>query len=274
MNRLLAGLIASLLLPLPLGLDGIVQPLVNGNQVTAGISLPGGLTADLTITFEQVQGLSVQNLGLSAQVINPLDPNLLSRLGGIAQIPTLFPVLLRIEPPASGGLTFHGLVSIELHTHNLLYVPSTPLRLFAAPLGGPFRDITVYNGSGSYRCRGTKGDFSEFLIVADLRSIDTVIDGKLNRLEQTLNDNAGAITPSVLSTLTTILGEIRSSWAARDIPRAVAADEVFLDTVQSHSGTDIPDVWQAGGALINTAGRLRAAAATLRFSLALKGGLP
>jgi hypothetical protein len=274
MSRVLAGLIVSLLLPLPLGLDGIVNPAVHGNQVTAGIALPGGLTADLTLTFEQVQNLSIQNLGLSAQVVNLLDPSLLSRLGGIAQIPTAFPVLLRIEPPAAGGLTFHGVVSIELHTHNLLYVPNTPLRLFAAPLGGPFQDITVYNGSGSYRCRGTKGDFSEFLIVVDLRAADTVIDAKLDRLEQILNDNAGAITPSVRSTLATILGEIRSAWASRDMPLAVAADEVFLDTVQSHSGTDIPDVWQAGGALVNVAGRLRAAAATLRFSLALKGGLP
>jgi hypothetical protein len=273
MSRLLAGLIVSILLPLPLGVNGIVNPVVNGNVVTAGIALPGGLGADLTISFEQAQGLTLQSLGLSAQVANLTDPVLLSRLGGLGAvlIPSAFPVLLRIEPPSSGGLSFTGVVSIELHTHNLSFVPGTPLRLFAATAGGPFRDITTYMGSGSYRARGQKGCFSEFLIVADLRTVDQAIDEKIDRLQQTLDGNRSAIAPSVAASLDTALGEIRAAWTARDVARAIAADEVFLDIVQSHSGADIPNVWRASGGPANAAGLLRAAGETLRFSLRLKG---
>jgi hypothetical protein len=269
MGKLFASLLTALLLPLPLGLDGIVNPQVLGNQVTAQISLVGGLGADLTITFEQVQGLSVNNLGLSARVVSLTDPNLLSRLGSLVQIPAAFPVLLRIEPPA-GSLSFHGVVAVELHTHNLSYAPGTRLRLFAASLGGPFQDITEEMGPGSYRARGCKGSFSEFLILFDLLPTHLVVQSKLDRLSGILNNNAAAIAPPVLSQLTAEVNAIRTAWSAGDLPGAIAADETFLNTVQSHSGTDIPDLWRAGSSTVNTAGLLRAAGETLRFSLAFE----
>ncbi|MCW8870136.1 MAG: hypothetical protein OQK49_05475, partial [Proteobacteria bacterium] len=53
---------------------------INGNSAEIYVSLPGGLAADFTISFDNVIGLSAQNLGLSAEVVNVNDLNLLDRL--------------------------------------------------------------------------------------------------------------------------------------------------------------------------------------------------
>jgi hypothetical protein len=261
-----------LLLPLPAAGQGIVDVVVEGNELRAGISLPGGIAADLTIGFEQVVGLTPENVGLAAGLVSPTDPALLARLTQ-ASIPVGFPVLLRIEPPAEGGLSFSGVVSISLHTHNLLFVPNTPLRLFAAPLGGRFEDITESMGMGSYRARGRKGDFSEFLIVADLRPLGTAIQAKLNRLDQLLDENAASLDGAVLAELTALAADIRAAWAAGRTRDAITKTEAFLDAVKRNSGAAIPNVWRSSRDLVNVAGRLRAAGETLRFSLSLKSNL-
>jgi uncharacterized protein DUF6689 len=261
--------VAALVVASPLAAQGIVNSTINGNDVSFGISLPGGLGADVSLHFEQVVGLSVANLGLSAAVVNPLDLSLLSRLGGLS-IPAGFPVLLRIEPPASGGLSFSGVVSIDLHTHNLNFVPLSPLRLYAAPLGGSFEDITQSIGMGSYRVCGTKGGFSEFLILVDLRSVDRVIRNKFNRLDGLLNDNGALIDPTVLADLTSLLQDARTAYQGGSTLVAIQKVEAFAALVKSHSGADIPDVWRSSRDLVNVAGLLRAAAGTLRFSLNMK----
>lgn len=269
MKRWIAGLGLLLLFPLSLPAQGIVDPVVQGNELRAGISLPGGLGADLTISFEQVVGLSVANLGLSAEVVSLTDPDLLSRLR-LSSIPAGFPVLLRIEPPAEGGLSFSGVVSIDVHTHNLAFLPNCPLRLFAASAGGPFQDITVSMGMGSYRARGRKGDFSEFLILVDLRSVNRAIAEKLDRLDRTLAENEARIAPPVYAELHGLAAEIRAAHAAGRTMEAIGKVETFLAAVRSHSGSAIPDVWRSARDLVNVAGRLRAAGETLRFSLSLK----
>jgi hypothetical protein len=261
-----------LLLPLSASAQGIAGVVVEGNELRAQISLPGGIGADLTLTFEQAVGLTEANVGLDASLANLLDPNLLSRLTQAA-IPTLFPVLIRIEPPADGGLSFSGPVRIALHTHNLGYLPGTLLRLYAAPLGGPFEDITEYVGSGSYRCRGTKGSFSEFLILVDLRPLSLTIREKLERLDDTLEENASLIEPAVLSQLTTLAAQIRAAYEAGNKNLAITRTKQFLALVTANSGTAIPNVWRSSHDLVNVAGLLRAAGETLRFSLGLQGNL-
>jgi hypothetical protein len=262
-----------LLLPFPAlaeGLsEGIVGVVVEGNELRAEISLPGGIGADLTLAFEQVVGLSEANVGLDASLVSPLDTTLLSRLTQAA-VPAAFPVLIRIEPPADGGLSFSGPVSIALHTHNLPYLPGTLLRLYAAPLGGPFEDITQYVGSGSYRCRGSKGSFSEFLILTDLRPLSLTIREKLERLDNTLEDNEAIIDPSVYSQLTTLAAQIRSAYEAGNKNLAITRTNQFLAVVVANSGSAIPNVWRSSRDLVNAAGLLRAAGETLRFSLSLK----
>jgi hypothetical protein len=276
MNKWIAGFGLLLLSSLPLASQGIIDPIVVGNELRAGISLPGGIAADLSISFEQVEGLSPANLGVTAELVSLLDAELLGRLAdalGSVSLTSAFPVLLTIEPPAAGGLSFSGVVSISLHTHNLLYLPNSPLRIFAASAGGPFHDITESMGPGSYRCRSREGDFSEFLIVVDLRPVGGVIEKKLDRLAGILAENAALIAAPVLAELTDLVAEIRAANAAGNKTAAIAKVDELLAVVQLHSGSGIPDVWRSARDVVNVAGRLRAAAETLRFSLSLKTGL-
>jgi len=241
-----------------------------GSSVAVTIALPGGVGADLSIRFESAVGLSPANLGISAQLVDPHDPALLARLPAGTAIPAGFPALLRIEPPAAGGLAFRGIATIDLHTENLQYASGSPLRLFAAPLGGPFEDITCYMGAGSYRARGTRGGFSEFLLVNDSRPLAQVVPAKLDRLQQTLDANAGSMPAALYSDLAARLAAARAD--VRDGDTADAIDEVdgFLAVVARHGGTDIPDVWRSARDLVDVAGLLRAGGLTLRFSLALQ----
>ena len=256
---------------LPAAGQGIVSWSLSGNAISLTVSLPGGLGSDASLTFEDASGLNLANLGISAQVVNLLDLSLLSRLGG-ASLPSAFPVLVRIEPPAAGGLAFHGITTLEVHTHNLGYVTGSPLRIFSAPIGGTFKDITTAMGPGSYRARGSTGGFSEFLIVIDLRSVNQVITSKLDRLEQLL-DTYQALTPGALyDDLEERLDDIRADFARGATADAIQGVDDFLAVVQQHSGTDIPDLWRSARDVQNVAGYLRAAALTLRFSLAVKSG--
>lgn len=254
--------------------DGIVDFTVDGNQVQATLDLGAGITADLTLTFEQAVGLTESSLGLSAELVDPMDQQLLSRLPdpSRASIPAAFPVHLVIEPPANGALSFSGVTQLELYTHNLSYDANIPLRLVSAPLGGTFRDISAYMGTGSYRVRGSQGDFSEFLIIADLRSRAVTIGGKLEYLEQLLTTHADSIEPQVRSELEQLFTAAESAWLAGDRVAAIDLIEEFSEVVSQHSGDDIPDVWRAARDLTNVAGLLRAGAATLRFSLNLEPG--
>jgi hypothetical protein len=250
--------------------QGIVDPVVTGDTLTARIELPGGLSADLTIAFEQSVGLTPDAAGLSAEVVNLLDQSILSRLPASVSIPSAFPVLLKIEPPSTGGLSFSGVASVSLHTHLLPFVANSPLRLFKATGGGNFADITEEMGAGSYRARGSSGGFSEFLILVDLRAINTVINGKFNKLEGLLTANQAAIPPAVYSDLSSQLAAARSAYTSGSLVTAISKVESFAATVKTHSGAEIPDVWRSARDLNNVAGTLRAAAGTLRFSLLLK----
>jgi hypothetical protein len=276
MNRWITGsVVLLLLLPLPLAAEGIVNLVVQGNEVSAGIALPLNITADLKITFEQAEGLSAENIGLSATLVSLTDAGLLARLQE-ALIPSAFPVLIRIAPPAAGGLSFQGVATVEVHTHLLPFTLNTPLRLFAASEGGPFRDITASVGMGSYRCTGRKGSFSEFLILVDLRGINRVITRKLDNLDQLLADNEGSMDPGVFSDLSELAAEIRSRYSAGQTQAAITKTEEFVALVAAHSGAEIPNVWRSARDLTNVAGLLRAAGDTLRFSLIVKtqqGGL-
>lgn len=265
MKKLFCALVFAALLP---AADAaILDPTVDGNRLVADIDL-GTLSAELAIEFEDVVGLSVANLGLSAELVNPTDPALLARLAGTDLSPAAgFPVLVRIQPPASGGLAFEGLVDVTLYTHDLHYTVGTPLRLFSAPDGGMFRDITAEMSSGSYRVRGSKGTFSEFLIVADLRATATAVDAKFTRLADLLYGHAGGIDPLVFSDLEAQLATAEAAWDDGDVPAAIAGVEDFAATVKGAAG--IPNVWRSARDLDNVAGELRAAAATLRFSLTL-----
>lgn len=246
---------------------GLASLELTASSASATIELPGELAADLTIGFEEALGLSEESLGVSARVVSATE--LVGRLAGGVSPASGFPVVVSIEPPADGPLSFAGLVSIDLHTHNLSFVPNTPLRLFRSDDGGPFVDVTASMGTGSYRVRGSTGDFCEFLIVADTRDLDAVIAGKFSALQAALDADPN-LANDLVATLQSKIDASAAAYAARQYVAAIGPLQELDAVVREASGAGVPDVWRSAGDLSNTAGALRAAAATLRFSLDLR----
>lgn len=264
-----AFLACALLLAAPaLAAPGISNIEIDGNTVTADVSV-GGVGATLTIRFENAVGLSAQNLGLSAKVVDPLSPTFASRLGSGASLPGAFPLVVKISPPESGGLSFSGVAGVELYTHNLQYTIGSPLRLYSAPDGGTFTDVTTFVGAGSVRSGGSKGSFSEFIIAADVRPLASVISDKFSKLSTLLNQHAASMGGTVASDLASLYNAAANAYAGGNLVAAIQFMEAFDDRVRAASGSQIPDVWRSSGDLTNVAGLLRSAAATLRYSLTL-----
>ena len=267
---------------------------ISGKEAKGSFYLPGGIEGDLSISFEEVLGLNEDALDASARLVDPLDSVILSRLPGQnVSVPEAFPVVIRIEPTASGALTFAGVVSVSLHTHNLVLVSDSPLALYSGPADGPLRDITRFVGVGSYRAGGSSGGFSEFMIVADARPLDTVIAEKFEILETSLNDDLDrtneelAVVPignsrkilrarhrvDAVSEARRRLSQARALYGTGSTASATAEVTSLLDYVKLQSGEAISDVWRASDSRSNIAGLRRAAADTLRFSL-VKAALP
>lgn len=240
---------------------------IAGNEASASISLPGGLAADLTIRFENAVGLTPSALHVTASVLTPLDVAALS-LPGLAQPAVGLPVLLEIDPTPTSALSFEGVVTIELYTHNLSLRSDLPLSLFSSHGGAPFRDITRYESSGSYRAGGSSGGFSRFVIVLDQRNPSNVVDGKFQALDALIGNHAGHMPSLVTAALE---AQLDQAWALRqggDLAGAIQEIAALEDSVAQQSGSAIPDVWRANDAsVVNVAGDLRAAAFTLKFSL-------
>lgn len=152
----------------------------SGNTATIEVKLGTQVLADLTLSFDDASGLSPSSLGVSAELVSATSPSLLNRLpdSQLTQVPGALPLLVTIEPPANGGLSFDRTVRVEVHTHLLAYTTGSSFRLFKAPLGGDFRDITDEVAPGSVRARGTTGGFSQFLVLADLRETGDVVAEK------------------------------------------------------------------------------------------------
>jgi len=251
-----------------------VAPAISGNELTARIDLGNGVAADLSITFEKVIGLNPSALALTTTLLNPKDIAFAGRLPDpTVSLPAAFPVVVRIDPTASSALSFEGVYTLALHTNNLTLAANSPLRLYRAPSGGAFQDMTGFLQAGSVRAGGSGPGFSEFVIVADARLIDTVIAGKFDALQSQLSANAQAIDPAVAADLQQRLSQARSAYQAKSLAAAIDGITAFGDQVKAQSGTAIPNVWRANGGPVNVAGLLRSSADTLKFSLAFKSNL-
>jgi hypothetical protein len=233
--------------------------------------LGSALEADISVSFERVDGLDAAALGITVTQVDPADAQLLARLptGGLVSVPAAFPVKLSIAPPAASDLLFRGTAVVSIHTHNLAYTPGTPLRLFKAEHGGSFVDVTDMVSSGSYRVRGSQGEFSEFMIVADLRPTAAVVAAKFDALEALLTHYQSDIDASVFAALAPLVTTARSAFTADGFAAAIDGLQDFEALIKKSGGGEIADVWRPAGDLDNIAGELRSAAATLRFSLSL-----
>lgn len=243
-----------------------VQVTVSGNTATAKIGALAHPLADVTLTFDDASGLSASSLGISAQAVSLNNPSLLARLPDLqlTQLQGALPLLITIEPPAGGGLSFKRTVRVEVHTHALAYTAGSSYRLFKAPLGGAFRDITDEVAPGSVRARGTTGGFSQFLVLADLRPTGDVIDAKFDWLRA----RVAAFPASVRAGHEASIDAAEAAVAAGNYVSAIAELDTLRANAASQAGNALTQQWQAGGGSVNQAGELMAGAATLNFSIA------
>ena len=248
-------------------------PTISGNELTARIELGGGLAADLTITFESVVGLNANALALTASPVNPKDLSFLSRLPSGVSIPSGFPVVVKVEPTASSALAFEGVYRMSLYTHNLTLQANSPLRFYRASQGAAFGDMTGFLQAGSVRAGGSGPGFSEFLIAADTRTVDSVITAKFDALANQLSASSGAMSEAVAADLQQRLNQARAAYNTGALVAAIDGISAFGDEVKKQSGGVIPNVWRANGGPTNVAGLLRAGADTLKFSLVFKSNL-
>lgn len=258
---------------LPLTADALapVSIAISGNTAVATLSLPQGLDAELTLTFESPANLGASSLGISAEVVNPGDLALLSRLPGPqVAIPNAFPVMITVEPPAAGGLAFSNAVSVEIHTHALPYVVASPLRLYKAPLGGRFYDITDAVNPGSVRTRGQTGGFSQFLILVDGTDAQSAASDKYAYLDARLANPA--VSSAARDALAPLLAASRAAFAAGDLVTASSKLDTFRDAVRGYAGAGVPNRWRSARDLDNIAGDLLGESASLEFTLARLAG--
>lgn len=243
-----------------------VQVTANGNVATATVGLPNAVLADLTFTFDDASQLSPQSLGLSARLVDPADPGLVARIGqpGLLQVPGALPLLVTVEAPAAGGLRFRRTGRFELHTHLLPYSIGSNLRVFKAPIGGRFVDVTEEIAPGSVRARSRYSGFSQFLVLADLRPTSSVVAGKIGRLRTRVSTLPAAEQPA----FDAALDGIESAVGAGDYANALAGVDLVTARALERAGHGLSDEWRASRDADNQAGDLIAGAATLKFSLA------
>ena len=248
----------------------VVDVTVGDKEVNATISVDNVYAASLHISFENVIGLTQDSIAITAVPVDPKSLALIQRIGNpkLFSIPALFPVMINVSPTPSSTLSFTGVVEIELSTSNLAF--DTKFRLMKSPNGGNFDDITNFAGIGSYRVRGTSGDFSDFLIVLDLRPNSQAIDSKFTKLQYALSTHASKIEASMAQNLQTKLDAAVASYQSGSKQQAIDHLQSFIDDITADGGQKVPNIYRANDLnTVNVAGDLRRHAATLIFSLRL-----
>ena len=268
---------------------------VDGDTAHATISLTdnNGVTydADVTITFDTPLNLTPQSLNLTAELVDPASSALQDRLPpppsclvpplvcspGV-QVDPRFPVMITVEPvdfswlfasgfdggDGSGDLQFLNTYDFEVHTHDLLYTDESPYRLYKAPIGDDFHDVTNDVTEGSVRVRGRGGAFSQFLVVEDTRAGLTVAVDKIVALH--LRILAAAIDDGLRLDLLALLAEV-DALLLIDLTGALDALDQLIELLLENAGINIDNVWSAHHDVVNDAGEMLELAYTLRFSL-------
>jgi len=276
-SRFVATLLAWLAL-MSVAHAGVVVS-ASGNTAIADIALASGnvtYSAQVTIAFDSAQNLNPTELNLSAQIVDPLDPALLSRLPaclnpllGCVSIDPNFPMLITVEPLNLGAanLSFRNTYEFEVHTANLTYVPYSHYRLFKAPVNGVFADTTEAVQSGSVRARGRGGSFSQFLVVADTRPSLTVALQKSVVLQTRIL--SAALNNLLQLNLLGLLANVTTAITFGNYTLAIANLDRLMNTIQANAGINIANIWNSNHLTANDAGDMLGLAQTLRFTLVL-----
>ncbi len=247
-----------------------VDVTVGDKQVNATIDVDGLYSLTLHLKFENVIGLTQDSISITAVHVDPKSLSLIQRIGNASlyNVPGLFPVMINVSPSPSSTLSFTGVVEIELSTSNLTF--DSRFRLMKSPNGGNFDDITNFAGIGSYRVRGTSGDFSDFMIVLDLRPNSQAIDSKFTKLQYAFSTHASRIEAAMAQNLQTKLDSAVASYQSGSKAQAIDHLQSFIDDITADGGQKVPNLYRANDLnTVNVAGDLRRHAATLIFSLRL-----
>lgn len=270
LSLLTASALGAAALAMPAAALAGVTVTITGNQARADIVLPGvpgnpHYTGTLVLEFDSPLGLTAANLNVTAQVVDPGDPALRARLSGgaLVQVPSAFPVMVSVRP--RGGLEFRNAVRVELYTSEYSYAAGSPFRLYKAPAGGTFFDLTEDVLAGSIRCRGRTGSFSDFLMVSDARTAREAAEDKFEFLDARVDDDD--IAPAVRAQLQLDLDEAWEEFLEGDYEDARAELDDLELRVDAAAGVTVPNLWVAGDDLDNVAGSLEAEAASLDFQL-------
>lgn len=284
------ALLLTALLCAPAAAQALVSVGVSGDSAVATISLTDGVhtyDAVATIDFDTPLNLTPASLNLTAQIVTPAS--LVGRLPLGVQLDTAFPVMITVEPPAfdwifsssmdgpetgTGVLTFRNEYQVEVHTGNLTWTPGGPYRLFKAPVGGAFTDVTNDVLNGSVRARGRGGSFSQFLVVKDNRALLGVALAKIAALDARIL--AATLTDVLRADLLGLLANVNSALLILDLDAAIASLDALIAEIDANAGTgpgQIANLWRATHDLVNDAGEMDSLAHTLRFTLVrLQGG--
>ena len=292
----LVGMLSAWLLLCAIDASAAQVVTISGNQAVATISLTNGagtFDAVVTITFDTPANLTATELNLTATLVDPNDIALLARLPTCGPpcvtVDPAFPMLITVEPlslpwvfhsgfetgeTTPGNLGFLNTYEFEIYTTDLdctapgvgFTCPSTPYRLFKAPLTGNFDDITDDVLKGSVRARGRGGAMSQFLIVKDTRASLNVEQGKAFNLEARIR--SASLSDSLR---TQLLGQLAQVQVAVLLTMDYAQAIIYLDqlktVIQAHAGIDVANVWSSDHTLVNDAGEMLSLAQTLRFTL-------
>jgi hypothetical protein len=239
---------------------------VAGNVATVQVGDPLTPLAEVTLTFDDATGLTASSLGLSAKLVDVSDPALLARLPDptLTRLDSALPLMITVEPPATGGLSFRRSGRFELHTHALSYSLGSNFRVLKAPVGGKFRDTTEEIAQGSVRARSRYGGFSQFLVVSDLRQSSAVIAEKIASLRTRVSTLPLAEQPA----FTADLDAVESALAKADYVNALTAVDLISQRALERDGHGLLDEWRATRDADNQVGELLAGAASLKFSIA------
>lgn len=273
--RPIRHLVATVILLLACGLAmparAQVVVTITGDTARADITLaaPGGpYAAELVIEFRDPVNLTSACLGISATALDAAGiaaVNARLPAAGLAIDPA-FPVLVTVEPPPACGLSFRGEYRLSLRTSNLVFVDESPYRLYKAPVGGAFADLTGAIEPGSVRARGSGGAFSEFVLVRDTpQDYVSQLQAAYLALEERLDDPEIGVTA-----MTTLLNDLelsRAAAAAADYPAAIAAMLRLDGHAQAFSNDGVPGRWRALRDLDNIEGDLLGRSANVRFLL-------
>jgi len=249
------------------------------HELAITMGAPGGRRAEVTLFFERAFNLTPNSFVVQASEVAANDLSVQERLPSGVFVNPRFPLLFSIapNPNAPAPVRFRGAWRLELETEAIEFDGEAPtVRLFHAKDGNSgFADLTQTVGFGSYRVRGDGGDFSQFLLVTDLRPPVRIANAAYGRVEGDITAAAiaGDLTPGLASLLRADLKASRDAFDQGPARRADALRllNVFIQRVVDNSGGEISDLWDrlGPGSRVSHAGVLRGDAAALRLSIEL-----